>query len=328
MSSNASTLSTECAASSLVITNEVVSSLYFLLFPAAFLLNGVAVWVSFHLRSTSTFIVYLKNLVAADLLMTLTLPPIAVSLLPGATITLRALACRYTEVIFYSCLYTSIALMGLISLDRFFKIVRPFGKVLGQNVVFSIVMSSLVWVVMFGGTAIPTMVLTDQDPHSDNLTADFCMSLKSPAGISLHKYVVVFMEILFWFVSVLIGFCYICITAKVLKSFRNSGSNNTEGQKKTKLRVFLILLVFCVCFVPLHLVRISVSHIKIFDNAGCSQTWVVAVSKVARWVSATNACLDPLLYIYLCREYRDKLVGMMKAKGICAGLYSDQNEEM
>ncbi|XP_023136993.1 P2Y purinoceptor 13-like [Amphiprion ocellaris] len=326
MSNNASSLSTECASPSLVIINEVVSSLFFLLFPAALLLNGVAVWVSFHLRSTSTFIVYLKSLVAADLLMTLALPPLAASMLPQATVELRALACRYIDVVFYCCMYTSILLMGVISLDRFFKIVRPCGKALGQNVMFSIVMSSLVWVVIFGGTAIPTMILTDQEPPPDNLTADFCMSMKSPAGVSLHKYVVVFMETLFWLASVLIVFCYICITAKVLKSFRNSGSNNAKGKKKTKLRVFLILLVFCVCFVPLHLVRISVSHVKNVDTDGCREMWVVIVHKVARWVAATNACLDPLLYIYLCREYRDKLVDMMKAKGICVHFYSDERD--
>lgn len=56
--------------------------------------------------------------------------------------------------------------------------------------------------------------------------------------------------------------------------------------------------------------------------------WVVNVHKVVLWVSTTNACLDPILYIYLCREFRDKLVDMMKAGGICVGLYSGENEDV
>lgn len=313
ISNNTALSSSDCASVSLVTANAAASYLFLFLFPFALLLNGVAAWVSLHLRATSTFTVYLKNLVAADLLMTLTLPPMAASMQPGAAAELRAFDCRYASAIFYGCLYTSIALMGLISLDRFFKIVRPWGKVLGQSLVFGLVMSTLVWVVLFGGTVIPNMILTDQDPV--NITDNFCMSLKSPAGLSLHKYVVLSMEILFWLVSIIIVFCYIFITLKVLQSFRNSGSNNSHGKKKTKLRVFLILLVFFVCFVPLHLMRIPFTLNEIFDIDGCAETWVEVVHRFVLCVSATNACLDPLLYIYLCREYRDKLVHMMKARG-------------
>ncbi|XP_041796729.1 P2Y purinoceptor 13-like [Chelmon rostratus] len=312
--------SSSCASFDLQTVDVAISLLYFLLFPVAVLLNVVAVWVSLHLRSTSTFIVYLKNLVASDLLMVLMLPPMAAGRLPGAAFELRVFNCRYSYVIFYCSLYTSIALMGLISLDRFFKIVRPGGKVLGQNVVFSLVTSALVWVVLFVATGIPTIALTGQDPV--NTRDDFCMSLKSPAGLTLHKYVVLSMETLFWLVSILIVFCYICITLRVLQSFRNSGSSNSHGKTKTKLRVFLILLVFFLCFVPLHVTRIPFTLHELFDNDDCTETWMAKVHTFVLWVSTTNACLDPLLYIYLCREYKDKLFDMMKARGISAALFS------
>ncbi|XP_068440247.1 P2Y purinoceptor 13-like [Clinocottus analis] len=310
-----------CASSNLATVNVAISCLYFCMFPVALLLNGVSAWVSLHLRSTSTFIVYLKNLVAADLLMTLTLLPMAASMLPGATLELRAFTCRYSTVLFYCCLYTSIALMGLISLDRFFKIVRPCGMLLGQNVVFSLVTCSSVWVVLIGGTVIPTFILTDQVPV--NVTGDFCMSMKSSAGVTLHKCVVLSMEALFWLLSIVIVFCYICITLKVLQSFRSSGSNNSNGKKRTKLRVFVILLVFFVCFVPLHMMRVPFTLFEVFEDIDlCDQLWVIIIHKLVLWVSTTNICLDPLLYIYLCREYREKLLDMMKARGVCVGSWS------
>ncbi|XP_070827216.1 P2Y purinoceptor 14-like [Chaetodon trifascialis] len=321
LSNNTTLSSSSCASIDLVTVNVAISYLYFLLFPVAFLLNGVAMWVCLHLRSTSTFIVYLKNLVASDLLMVLTLPPMAASRLPGAA-ELRAFDCRYSRVIFYCCLYTSIALMGLISLERFFKIVKPGGKVLGQTVAFSLLMSTFVWVVLFGTTGVPAIILTDQDPV--NITEAFCMSLKSPAGLTLHKYSVLSMEIFFWLVSILSVFCY--ITLKVLQSFRNSGSSNSHGKKKTKLRVFLILLVFFICFVPLHVTRIPFTLNEIFDIDDCTQTWVIIVHKFVLWVSTTDACLDPLFYTHLCREYKDILLDMMKARGIGVGSYSGEGE--
>lgn len=312
-----------CHSFNLVPVNVAVSYLYFFLFPISLLLNVIAAWVSFHLRSTSTFIVYLKNLVASDLLMTLTLPTIAAGMLPEATVELDVFSCRFSSVIYYNCLYTSITLMGLISLDRFFKIVRPW--VLGQNLVFSYVMATLVWVVLFGTTVIPTIILTDQEPV--NTTDNFCMSLKRPAGRTLHKFVVLFMETLFWLVTILIVFCYICITLKVLQSFRNSGSKNNHGKKKTKLRVFLILLVFFVCFVPLHAIRIPFLLNEIFDMNVCVDVWVTILKRIATWVAITSSCLDPLLYVYLCREYKEKLFEMLKARGICVWLCSDEREE-
>ncbi|XP_028275906.1 P2Y purinoceptor 13-like [Parambassis ranga] len=325
MSNNTSSLFSPCEQSGHLALHTVISYLYFILFPIALLLNGVAACVSLHLRSTSTFIVYFKNLVGADLLMTLTAPVMAASHLPDATVKLKVFACRYTDVIFYCSLYTSIILMSLISLDRFFKIVRPCGKLLGQSVMFSTVMSTSAWFTIFGTTAIPTMILTNQDPS--NNTRDFCMSMKSPLGRSYHDIVILLMEILFWLASILIVFCYICITMKVLESFRNSGSNNSQGKKRTKLRVFCILIVFFLCFVPLHALRIPLTLYGIFGISECAQTWLVGIYDLALWLSTMNACLDPLLYIYLCREFRDKLVEMMKGIGICVKLYSVEKEE-
>uniref|UniRef100_A0A8D3AL70 Purinergic receptor P2Y13 n=1 Tax=Scophthalmus maximus TaxID=52904 RepID=A0A8D3AL70_SCOMX len=314
VANNTSNLSSACVTSSDVTIDVAVSYLFLLLFPIALLFNGVAAWVSLRLRSTSTFIVFLKNLVAADLLMTLTLPPMAAGMLPGAAVGLKAFVCRYSSVIFYCCLYTSIALMGLISLDRFFKIVRPWGKVLGQDVTFSLVMSTLVWVVLFGSTAIPTIILTNRDPVN-NTTGDFCMSLKGPAGLTLHIFVVLFMETIFWLISMLIVFCYICITMKVLQSFRNSGSNNSQGKKKTKLlRVFLVVAVFFLSFAPYHIVRIpyTFQQLNYSSRSDCSYLKGKFAKQLSLWLATTNVCMDPLLYVFLCREFKEKLVSMMK----------------
>lgn len=184
MSNSTEHLSSDCRSPSLVVFHIVLLYLLFFMFPIALLLNGIAGWVSLHLDSTSTFIVYLKNLVAADLLITLMIPLKAASMLPGATVEFRAFICHYAGVSFYCSSYTNIVLMGLISLDHFFKIVRLRGKVLGQNMKFSVIMSTLVWILLFGGTAIPNIFLTDQVPATQ--TDDLCTSLKPPAGKNFH----------------------------------------------------------------------------------------------------------------------------------------------
>ncbi|KAJ0063739.1 hypothetical protein NL108_006680, partial [Boleophthalmus pectinirostris] len=302
-SSNSFSPAPQCTNSEDTTLNIALSNLFLLVFPCALVLNGIAFWISLHLKSTSTFIVYLKNLVAADFLITLSLPLMAASSQPGITVGLRVFTCRYSDVVFYCLLYTSIILMGLISLDRFFKIVKLCGKSVGKNVVFSKVMSYLVWFLLFGGTCFPSMILTSQTPPA-NMSKDCCMELKSPDGLILHGYVVATMQTVFWFMCSLIVFCYIFITVKV---FRNSGSNNSQGKKKTKLRVFLVLLVFFVCFVPLHVMRRSFTLQEVYEVRVCTQVWLKLVYTLSLWLTTTNACLDPLLYIFLCRKYKNKL---------------------
>ncbi|XP_070762116.1 P2Y purinoceptor 13-like [Enoplosus armatus] len=292
---------------------NVVPALYFLMFPIALLLNGVAVWVSLHLKSTSTFVVYLKNLVAADVIMTLTIPIKAARDLGAASNILFVLSCRYFSSILYSTMYTCITLLGLISLDRFFKIMTPRSKLFGQNLTLSKVISGSVWVIHFGGAALPNIILSDRT--GANITEiSTCMKLKGPAGLELHQRTVIYLNVFFWLVSVVIAVCYICITNKVIQSFRSSGSNNSQGKQKIKLRVFLVVVVFFVSFGPYHIVRIpfTFQQVNYASYSSCSYLKGKFAKEFSLWFATTNICMNPLLYVFLCREFKEKLMSMVK----------------
>lgn len=57
-----------------VLKTVVFPTLYTFLFLAGLALNAVAVWVFFRIPSRSHFIIYLKNIVVADVIMTFTFP--------------------------------------------------------------------------------------------------------------------------------------------------------------------------------------------------------------------------------------------------------------
>ncbi|XP_028978090.2 P2Y purinoceptor 13 [Esox lucius] len=279
--------------------------LYFLIFILALIMNGVAVRVCMRLHSTTTFIVYLKNLVAADLLMTLTIPLKAANDMPNAPLALKTFSCRYSDVIFYLCMYMSILLLALISLDRFFKIVKPCGRLLAQKLVFGKVMSAFFWVGLLGLEVIPTIVLTNQDPT--NNTNGSCIKMKSDTGLLFHSNLIIFNVTLFWLLCVLICSCYICIARKVLQSYRKSGSRNNTGMHKTKVRVFLVLAVFLVCFVPYHALRIPYTLLQVKIESTCTKSTLRIAKKITLWISSINVCLDPLIYFFLCKSFRTSL---------------------
>ena len=103
--------------------------------------------------------VYLKNLVAADLLMTLTLPLYAAVQLPGCPVALKTFTCRVSGPVFYCCMYMSVILLGLISLDRFFKVVRPGGRRPCQSLLLSKTISASIWLFFIICNVLPTIIL-------------------------------------------------------------------------------------------------------------------------------------------------------------------------
>ncbi|XP_060761231.1 P2Y purinoceptor 13-like [Neoarius graeffei] len=287
-------------------------SLYFMIFPPALVLNLTVAWICLHLQANSSFMVYLKHLVAADLLMTLTFPVRAASELSGASPGLHAFACRFSSVFFYLAMNMSVILMGLISLDRYLKIVRSGGSLLCQNLFLTHVLSFTFWFVLIGSNTLPIIFTTNQDPT--NMTGEFCMAMKSELGLYWHEAVIIVAKVIFWTVCIVIVFCYICIAKTVLESYQRSRGNNDKRKRKAKLRVFLILIVFLICYVPYHSIRIPYTLLQIKSNCSCARVFFKIAKDLTLWLSALNVCLDPLIYFFLCKAFREKFWDMCDLK--------------
>lgn len=104
-------------------------------------------------------------------------------------------------------------------------------------------------------------------------------------------------------------FCYTFISKKVFESYKASKSRSHAANRRTKAKVFVVVGVFFICFAPFHFVRVpytltqtrSISHCK-------AQNAFYIAKETTLWLSATNVCLDPLIYVFLCRVFRKRLV--------------------
>lgn len=131
--------------------------------------------------------------VVADLLMTLTIPVKILSDAGLGSRPLRAIYCRYSAVLFYVTMYISIIFLGLISLGRCLKIVRPFGKSTPKRVRVGQMLSLLVWVVMLS-LALPNVILSNQ-PLKNTPGKLKCTSMKSSAGLRWHGGFIYFCQV-------------------------------------------------------------------------------------------------------------------------------------
>ncbi|CDQ94967.1 unnamed protein product [Oncorhynchus mykiss] len=157
---------------------------------------------------------------------------------------LRAFYCRYSAVLFYTTMYISILLLGLISLDRYLKIVRPFGKCALQRVGVGQALSAAVWAVMVS-LALPNAILSDRTPLFSGGRLK-CTSLKGQAGMLWHEGFNYFCQVVFWGTLALMLLCYTFISRKVYESYKASRSGSKAASRRTKAKVFVVVGVFFV----------------------------------------------------------------------------------
>uniref|UniRef100_A0A8D1U3L1 Purinergic receptor P2Y12 n=2 Tax=Sus scrofa TaxID=9823 RepID=A0A8D1U3L1_PIG len=291
------------------ITQVLFPLLYTVLFFVGLITNSLAMRIFFQIRSKSNFIIFLKNTVISDLLMILTFPFKILSDAKLGTGPLRAFVCQVTSVIFYFTMYISISFLGLITIDRYQKTTRPFKTSNPNNLLGAKILSVVIWAFMFL-LSLPNMILTNRRP-SDNVKK--CSFLKSEFGLVWHEIVNYICQVIFWINFLIVIVCYTLITKELYKSYVRTRGVGKVPKKKVNIKVFIIIAVFLICFVPFHFARIPYTLSQTRDVFDCSaENTLFYVKESTLWLTSLNACLDPFIYFFLCKSFKNSLMSMLK----------------
>lgn len=294
------------------ISQLVFPVIYTIVFFTGILLNTLALWVFIHIPSSSTFIVYLKNTLVADLIMTFMLPFKILSDSHLGPWQLRAFVCRFSAVIFYDAMYVGIILLGFIAFDRFLKIIRPFRKFFVQKPDFAKMISTSVWLFLFL-ISLPNIILSNKEATPSSVKK--CASLKGPLGLKWHQVVNYISQVIFWTVFVLMLLFYVVIAKKVYDSYRKTRSKDSKHNTKLEGKVFVVVAVFFVCFAPFHFSRIPYTHSQTNSKTDCRlQNQLFIAKETTLFLAATNICMDPIIYIFLCKKFTERLPCMRGRK--------------
>ncbi|XP_075058077.1 P2Y purinoceptor 13 [Mixophyes fleayi] len=286
--------------------------LYTVIFCLGLIMNSLSVWIFIQVPSKSVFIVYLKNTVVADVIMTMVLPFKILTDSGMVPWQVKAFVCRFSAVIFYETMYINIILLGLIGFDRFLKIVRPYRRGCMDRVSTARGISVTVWIVMFG-ISLPNMILSSKE--ATPLTVRKCTELKTALGLKWHEAVNYISLVIFWSVFISLTLFYTVISKKVYDSYMKSHSKQTTTRQSTKAKVFIVIIVFFLCFAPFHFVRLpyTYSQTGIIKDCHLSNSLFLAKESTL-WLAATNVCMDPFIYVLLCKPFRKMLPGIMSSK--------------
>ncbi|XP_043115623.1 P2Y purinoceptor 14-like [Puntigrus tetrazona] len=261
-----------------VFTHQVLPVLYTIICLCAFILNGLAAWIFFRVPTSSALVVYLKNMVVADILMLFSYPWRVVGDLGYGGTQLKLIVCRYTAVLFYLSIV-------------FFPVAKA--------------LALLTWGVMMFFN-LPNAILTNQ-PMPKVFS---CLALKSNLGRSWHEMSAHFNVGIFWVAFLLMVFCYTSIACHVYRSYKRVQQDSSEAGRRSNRSIFSLLAVFIFCFVPYHVCRVpyTLSQRHKDDFSTYNRFILFQVKEATLFLSALNVCLDPVIYFFMCRTFRESLL--------------------
>ncbi|KAL4008681.1 hypothetical protein ACER0C_002533 [Sarotherodon galilaeus] len=259
-------------------------------------------------QASSSLMVYLKNLTAADFLLCLSLP-LRIAHCGSKSFIIQRLYCSFGASTVYVNIYASIIFMCYIAANRYLKIVHPSGTHVLQSVLTAHIISMVTWVCLLA-PSVTYSILFFITQKALTFTPSRCGPLFSASISLLFKIVHTLCTIIFLLVFISLVFFYYSTSCRVLQAQqRQLASSNAEKLVKSRRNMLVLVSIFCVCFVPFHLVRLPGTFLWTSYPVG---PVLYYLKEVAIMVSVFNICLDPLVYFFLCKTFQAQVKKMSR----------------
>ncbi|XP_047450578.1 P2Y purinoceptor 14-like [Mugil cephalus] len=296
----------ECRDVVVMSQTHALAVVYSLVFLVGLLLNGFTLKVFFcrsqQQQRSSSLSIYLKNLVAADFLTCLCLP-IRIIDYESSSVPVHHVFCSFGASVFYLNMYASILFIGYIAANRYLKIVHPLGTHVLQKVRAARILSMVTWGFLLAMTA--TYILMSnlsQGPQDSNKVR--CEAMHDKHLSVLYKVIHSCSAAVFLLVLVSLVFFYYRISRRLSQAQqRQLASSGSKKLEKSQRNMLVLVSVFCVCFVPYHLLRIPYAFM---EGWHCSESLEI-LKRLSIVLSVFNVCLDPLIYFIFCKTFRAQL---------------------
>nr|XP_040022615.1 uracil nucleotide/cysteinyl leukotriene receptor [Gasterosteus aculeatus aculeatus] len=285
--------------------NILFSTFYILILLLAVPGNALALWAFFRQECTSPFKVFLRHLCIADISYVLILPVRIDYHLSNRHGPFGHVPCRIAGFLFYLNMYCSIYLMSFISLDRFLAVVLPIKSLSVRKASYAKIAVGILWV-----TIIVSMspILLSKGIVSNNSTG-VCnkLYLEKASPKALLSTIVAFVIPLTTIVV-----CYILLLLK-LRGIKQQEERPVKD--KAVRMIILIVMNFLIAFVPYHVSRVIYleSHSRGHMTAATQES-LGRANRITSALTCVSGVLDPVMYFFLNRTYRDKMLQLFCKK--------------
>ncbi|CAN9497595.1 unnamed protein product [Ophioblennius macclurei] len=292
-----------------VNTGIVISVVYMVITGINLAGNGLSMWLLlFRTSPKSPSIIFMIHLTLTDLVTGIALPFQVSYTLQGYHWTLGPNLCRFLTMVFYTNMYCSILTMMAISIDRYLGIVRPMNfRQLTKRKSIAFLSCILMWAVVL--SVLYPLMTTDLTFDIPELGITTCFDVLKkdmlPSKLAWAAFLFTMVFALFFFPFCVTTFCYVSVIRKLAR-------DSKTAQKGKAIRLaFVVLLVFTLCFAPNNILLLTHSVLRLFYGES-----VYMAYKLSLCLSCLNSCLDPFIYYFASREFRQKLRQIMNLRSM------------
>ncbi|XP_023126904.1 galanin receptor type 1-like isoform X1 [Amphiprion ocellaris] len=244
-------------------------------------------------RSTTN--IFILNLSVADLSYLLFCVPFQSTIYMLPTWVFGAFICKFTHYFFTVSMLVSIFTLSAMSVDRYVAIVhaRKSSSIrVGRHAVLGVVLIWLLSLVM----AAPVAHYQSIVEREDNST--FCWEVWPDQ----QRKVYVMCTFVFGYLLplALISVCYAKVLNHLHKKLKNISKKSELSKKKTAQTVLAVVVVFCLSWLPHHIVHLWVE----FGSFPLNQASFV-FRVVAHCLAYSNSSVNPIIYAFLSENFRN-----------------------
>ena len=286
---------------------------YCLAFVLGVLGNGVVIWVTGFKMKKTVNTVWFLNLAVADFLFTAFLPLSVVYTAMNFHWPFGKFMCKLNSTISFLNMFASVYILMVISVDRCVSVVWPVWAQNHRSVRKASCVSLGVWVLALILSA-PYFVFRDTGPSRvDNnimicyykfaLPDDVTESVKQlrllrHQAMTLTRFLLGFVVPFTVIVS-----CY----AVIIHRLRRNRTLASKSSRPFKI-IAAVITTFFLCWAPYHIIGLIelVNHMAIHSSEILHHVYTIG-APIATNLAFLNSCLNPLLYVFMGQDVKDRI---------------------
>ncbi|XP_046907317.1 galanin receptor type 1 [Hypomesus transpacificus] len=246
-------------------------------------------------KPRSTTNIFILNLSIADLSYLLFCIPFQSTIYMMPTWVLGAFICKFIHYFFTVSMLVSIFTLSAMSVDRYIAIVHSRKSSSIRVAKHAFIGVVIIWIFSLAMAA-PVMYYQNIFKRGENHT--YCWEVW-PDQIQKKVYVVCTFVFGYVLPLLLISFCYAKVLNHLHKKLRNMSKKSEASKKKTAQTVLVVVVVFCLSWLPHHVVHLWVE----FGSFPLNQaSFVLRVA--AHCLAYSNSSVNPVIYAFLSENFR------------------------
>ncbi|KFQ32601.1 2-oxoglutarate receptor 1, partial [Merops nubicus] len=299
-------LSTSCKDEEFLEVRSYLSVLYGLIFLVCFPGNIVTIFAYFvKIRPWKSSTIIMLNLAITDLLYVATLPFFIHYSTNGNNWIFGDFMCKFIHFCFYFNMYSGIIFLSCFSIFRFFVVVYPIKCFFIQNRRWAVVTSLVVWLISLAAISpLGTLIATK---HTQNRTT--CPDLAAAEDLDASRWYNWLLTVFAFFLPLLaVTLCYVLIICTLA-----TGPHTRACYKQKARRLALVLLVvFYVCFLPLHIFRGIWLELRVRPVSCHLKSTILFMLIIAKPLAALNTFGNLMLYVVMVDNIQQAILSLLK----------------